>query len=283
VDGVRVTGVAYRSGQTDIEVGAAREVILCGGAINSPQLLMLSGIGPAEQLREHGMPVVMDLPGVGQNLQDHLGLGVAYRSRYVSPIPEASNFTEGDCFVKTRPDLAAPDVQIILGVWDAQGPGKPLEYSIYPLLLRPRSRGWLRLASNDPFVAPLINPKYLSVEADLEVLVQGFKIARAIGEATALDAIRDLEIVPGRWLQSDDAIRALIRETAGTVFHPVGTCAMGNDAAAVVNERLQVHGMQALRVVDAAIMPTLVGGNINAPVLMIAEKGADMIKQDADA
>jgi choline dehydrogenase len=278
-----VTGVAYRHGEEEREVAATREVILCGGAINSPQLLMLSGIGPAGHLRELEIPIVLDLPGVGQNLQDHLAPNVVYRSNYVGSIPETSNYAEGDCFVKTRPDLPAPDLQIIFAVWNGEGPGAPLVYAFGVLLLRPHSRGWLRLASSDPFDAPLIDPNYLSADADLGVLVEGFKIARAIGQAPALDPFRDLETVPGTWLQGEDAIRTLIRETAGTVFHPVGTCAMGNNASAVVNDRLQVHGIQALRVVDASIMPTLVGGNTNAPVLMIAEKAADMIKQDAAA
>ncbi len=180
--------------------------------------------------------------------------------------------------MRTRTDLDLPDVQIILAVWNDEGPGQRLEYSTgQPLLLRPQSRGSLRLASADPFAPPIIDPEYLSVEADVEVLVNGFKIARSIGEAAALDGYRDIETVPGRWLQSDEAIEAFVRENAGTVFHPVGTCAMGPDAAAVVNQRLQVHAIQGLRVVDASIMPTLVGGNTNAPVLMIAEKAADML------
>ena len=281
LDGERVTGVAYQHGEEEREVGASREVILCGGAVNSPQLLMLSGIGPAGHLRERGISTVLDLPGVGQNLQDHLGPDVVYRSKFVGSIPETSNHAEGDCFIKTRPDLPAPDLQIIFLVGNGEGPGAPLLYAFGLQVLRPRSRGWLRLASSDPFDGPLIDPNYLSADADLDLLVEGFKIARAFGQAPALDPFRDLETVPGTWLQDDEAIRTFIRETAGTIFHPVGTCAMGNDASAVVNHRLQVHGIQALRVVDASIMPTLVGGNINAPVLMIAEKAADMIKQDA--
>ena len=278
-NGQRVIGVAYRHGDLAREIPAG-EVILCGGAINSPQLLMLSGIGPAEHLREHEIPVVRDLPGVGQNLQDHVALGLSYRSSHVGSIPVTSNYAEGDGFVRTRTDLGQPDMQIILGV-GSEGPGQRLEYSINSVLLRPQSRGSLSLASADPFAPPIIDPAYLSVDDDAKVLVDGFKLIRSIGETAALDGYRDIETVPGRRLQSDEAIEAFVRETAGTLFHPVGTCAMGPDAAAVVNQRLQVHGIQGLRVVDASIMPTLVGGNTNAPVLMIAEKAADMVKEDA--
>ena len=172
-------------------------------------------------------------------------------------------------------------MQIILGVANAEGPDLPSTYSLLPLVLRPESRGRIRLASGDPLAAPHIDPNYLSVDADLDVLVRGVTMARAIGEATALDPIRDVEIVPGSGVRSVEAVRDFIRESAATVFHPVGTCAMGTGAFAVVDQRLQVHGLQGLRVVDASIMPTITGGNTHAPVTMIAEKAADMIKQDA--
>ena len=281
LDGTRATGVEYVQNGAMHESRADGEVILCGGAVNSPQLLMLSGIGAARHLGEVGIPVSLDLPGVGRNLQDHLSATIDYRSRQAGQIPESSIYVQGDCFVSSRPDHRAPDLQIIFGVWPGARPGDPLTCSLIPILLRPESRGTIRLASDDPFAPPLIQPRYLSAVADLEVLVEGVRIARRIGEAPALAAVLDAETVPGSWLQSDDAIRSFVRERASTVFHPVGTCTMGTDPLAVVDDRLRVHGVQRLRVADASIMPTLVSGNTNAPVMMIAEKGADLIKQDA--
>jgi choline dehydrogenase len=281
LDGKRAVGVAYVKGGEAREAHAEREVILCGGTYNSPQVLMLSGIGAADHLREHGIPAVVDLPGVGQNLQDHLAFSVEYRTKDFGAMLPTSNYAEGEGFVRTQPDLPAPDLQLIFAIWPSLRAGDPLGLSINSVLLRPESRGTIRLASGDPHAAPIIDPNYLSVEADLESLVEGFKLARKIGEGAALDGYRDMEIAPGAWLQSGTAIRAYIRERVLTVFHPVGTCKMGVDALAVVNERLQVHGVEGLRVVDGSIMPTLISGNTNAPIIMIAEKAADMIKADA--
>jgi len=281
----RIVGVTYvQHGQTR-EVRVDKEIILCGGAINSPQILMLSGIGPASHLQEHGLPVIIDLPGVGQNLQDHLYADVIYRATNNSAIPDTSSGTEGIGFINTQSDVPAPDVQFIFFLTyrtsDVGQPTDTLMYSITPVGLRPESRGSLTLASSNPFAAPIINPNYLDHEADLQVLVDGVKIARKIGQAKALDACRGSELQPGEWVQTDEALRTFIREVAWTTYHPVGTCKMGHDPLAVVNDRLQVHGVQGLRVVDASIMPTIVSGNTNAPVIMIAEKAADMIKQDA--
>jgi choline dehydrogenase len=282
VDGKRIVGAAYHQNGNLHEVRASGEVILASGAINSPQLLMLSGIGPARHLRENDIPVVMDLAGVGQNLQDHVTVGLRYNATQIIAMSDASNRAEGNGFVRTLPDLPAPDLQLILVIdilKDANGQSTELTYGIYPVLLRPESRGTLRLASDNPFAPPVIDPHYLDFEGDMQVLMNGFKLARKIGEGKALDTYRGAEIQPGIWLQTDDGIRAFIRENASTVFHPVGTCKMGNDPMAVVNDRLQVHGVQGLRVADASIMPTLVSGNTNAPIIMIAEKAADLIKQ----
>ena len=281
LEGKRAVGVAYTRDGEAHEIRAEKEVILCGGAINSPQVLMLSGIGAAGHLREHGIPVVIDLPGVGQNLQDHLDVSIEYNSTLVGVMPETSNYAEGNGFLKTTPDLSAPDLQLIFVVTPSLTGSATLTYAVYVILLQPESRGTIRLASSDPLVAPLIDPNYLSAEADVETLVEGFKIARRIGEASALDDVRSMEIAPGAWLQSEGAIRAFIRERATTLFHPVGTCKMGVDALSVVNERLQVYGVEGLRVVDGSVMPTITSGNTNAPIIMIAEKAADMIKEDA--
>ncbi len=282
IEDQRAVGLWYVQNGKKHEIRARREIILCGGSINSPQILMLSGIGRVSHLQEYGIPVLMDLPGVGQNLQDHLLISLHYRCLHRIPIAETSNLAEGDCFIKTRPELPAPDLQIIFGVFsytdDSGQTTDDRQYNVVPVVLRPESQGTLSLVSNDPLVPLSIEPGYLASDTDTQVLVDGFKIARKIGRANALAAFRDREIQPGSWLQTDDAIRAFIRETASTVFHPVGTCKMGNDAMAVVNDRLQVHGIQGLRVVDASIMPTLTSGNTNAPVIMIAEKAADLIK-----
>lgn len=227
----------------------------------------------------------MDLPGVGQNLQDHITANVEYRNRPTREIPIAasSNIGEGDGFIKTRLGLPAPDVQLILAlvpyVDDAGRFTSSIRYAIGATLLHPESRGSITLVSKDPTASPAIQPNYLTSEADRQVLLEGFKIARKVGQAEAINPFCDLELQPGIWSQSDDALCAYIRERANTLFHPVGTCKMGSDPMSVVNDRLQVHGVQGLRVVDASIMPTITSGNTNAPVIMIAEKAADLIKQ----
>jgi choline dehydrogenase len=275
MEGKRVVGVAYVQNGAMRESTVQQEVILCGGAINSPQILMLSGIGPAEHLRTQGISVILDIPGVGQNLHDHISVGMSFQATQSIVTAHTSNVAEVDGFIKTRPDLPAPDIQIICGAGtDSAQP----EYWMGATLLRPESRGSIMLASQDAFAAPVIQPNYLENEADMQSLVDGIKFVRKIGHAKALERFRKMEVLPGAWLQTDDAIRAFIRETASTLYHPVGTCKMGSDPMAVVNDRLQVHGVQGLRVVDASIMPAIVSGNTNAPVIMIAEKAADLIK-----
>ena len=302
LDGRRVVGVAYVQKGEVGEVSADKEVILCGGAINSPQLLLLSGIGPAEHLRAMGLSVIVDLPGVGQNLQDHLDVAVAYQCtepisvgtfnraaaeleyRYFRKGPLSVNGSEAGGFLKTRPDLAMPDLQFhfspgwSVGFGHDRPPGHG--FAFWPGLLLPESRGYLQLRSADPLEPPLIQPNYLTSEADQQVLVEGVKIARRLAQTEAFAPFIGEAIKPGPEMQSEAEIRAYIRDNASTVYHPTGTCKMGpdTDPLAVVDPQLRVHGVQGLRVADASIMPTIVNGNTNAPAIMIGEKLADLIR-----
>jgi choline dehydrogenase len=298
--GSRASGVAYlQDGQTQ-QAYANREIILCGGAINSPQLLLLSGIGPANHLRQMGIPVRVDLPGVGHNLQDHLDVPVAYECiepislsqswaaaelayRYFRKGPLACNGGEAGAFLKTQPDLPLPDLQfhfapgwsVGFGVVRPQGHG----FTFWPALLLPQSKGYLELKTADPLQHPRIQPNYLTHEAEFDVLIYGIKLARQLAQTEAFAPFIGAEIQPGTAVQSDDEMREYIRQSASTVFHPVGTCQMGVGKTAVVNPQLQVIGVEGLRVVDASVMPTIPNGNTNAPVIMIAEKAADLIQQ----
>jgi choline dehydrogenase len=296
----RASGVVcVRDGEEE-EILASREVILCAGSINSPQLLLLSGIGSAEQLQAHGISVVTHLPGVGENLQDHLLVPVCYTcSRPVSLAsarslgnllkfillkrgPLTSNVGEAVAFYKTQEGLSAPDLEMAFtpaSFLDQQSHG----FTLGPILLAPQSRGYLALRSSDPHQALCIQPNYLEQSADLQVLIAGVKLARHIASAQALAPYRGEEVSPGVQVQSDEEIADFIREYATTVYHPVGTCKMGSDARAVVDSELRVRGVQNLRVVDASIMPTLVRGHTNAAAIMIAEKAADLIKDVACA
>jgi choline dehydrogenase len=305
LDKRRVVGVEFiRDGRTE-RFNATREVILSGGAINSPQLLMLSGIGPAEHLNSHAIPVVLDLPGVGENLQDHLMISVAYES--TKPIsmataesfgnilkymlfkrgPLTSNVGEAGGFVKTSPDLPIPDLQLLFGpvYYLNHGFTRPEGhgFTIVSTLLRPQSRGHITLRSVDPLDPPVIQPNYLAEEADLKVLVEGVKLARRLASARAFDPFRGAEVCPGSSAVNDLEISEFIRETVETLYHPVGTCKMGSDSTAVVDDRLKVRGMEGLRVVDASVMPEITGGNTNAPTIVIAEKAAEMIKVTSDS
>lgn len=301
-DGKRAVGVIYEHADETIEASANREVILCGGTINSPQLLMLSGIGPTDHLHEHGIEVVEPLPGVGRNLQDHLNAGVVYECTQPITLEDAdslwnlakyflfkrgmltSNTAESGGFALTAPDLDAPDVQFHFGPVDFISPGfdnprEGHEFAIGALLLRPESRGRVTLRSPDPFDDPAIDPQYLSSDNDLDTLLDGVKLAREIARAEPFDDYRGADIMPGD-AESDDEIIDHIRETAITIGHPVGTCKMGDDDMAVVDDQLRVHGVEGLRVVDASIMPTIPRGNTNAPTIMIAEKAADFINEE---
>jgi len=307
-EGRHATGVlAVRNGRQQL-LRARRDVILAGGTFGSPQLLMASGIGPAAHLRELGIHVVHDLPGVGGNLQDHLdmslqkrvevpelfGLSLAGAARLLSEMLRyrreragmlSSNLAEAGGFVRSRPELPEPDLQLqfVVGMIDDHmrrlhfGHG----YACQLRALRPRSRGQVRLASPDMREAPLIDPRYLSDPRDLEDLVAGVKIVRRILAQPQLACFggRELHSAHLRGDGSDDeTIREWIRARADTGYHPVGTCRMGMDALAVVDPQLRVRGVEGLRVVDASIMPTLVGGNANAPAIMIGERAHDLIR-----
>ena len=302
-DGTRAVGVEFQREDGSIErVCTWREVILCGGAVNSPQLLMLSGVGAGDRLQELGIPVVVDLPGVGKNLQDHSVTGVVYECTQpisldaVNPLtntlqyllfrrgPLTSNVGEAGGFVKTRSDLPVPDLQLHFapayfvnhGFTQPKGNG----FTLGSTPLRPQSRGYIDLRSRDPFAPPTIQPNYLSSEADLQVVRSGIALSRKILQAAAFDGVRGGEFLPGIEVQSDADIDEYIRAYTETLYHPVGTCKMGRDRMAVVNDRLQVFGTQGLRVVDASILPTIVSGNTNAPTIAIAEKAADTIIGD---
>jgi len=306
-NGKRAVGVAYRKGGEDRTVEARREVILSGGAFNSPQLLMLSGVGPAAHLAEHGIPLVHDLPGVGRNLQDHLDFIMAWKSddtdmvglgwdglkALVRNIGQwrkdgtglvSSTFAEAGAFLKTDHALDRPDIQLHFVIAIVDDHARKLHwgygFSCHVCVLRPHSVGEVRLASADPLVAPLIDPRYLSDPRDLAVLIKGAKKMREILDGPALAPYRGKELYtrPG---MSDAEWESHIRARADTIYHPVGTCKMGVDAFAVVDARLKVRGLEGLRVVDASIMPTLIGGNTNAPTIMIAEKAAAMIRAAA--
>jgi choline dehydrogenase len=306
--GERAVGVAYRRQGRMQEVKARREVILSAGAIQSPRLLMLSGVGDSAQLGKHGINVHHHLPGVGQNLQDHLDIilvqactqpvsyGITWRNVLRGGVDLAryllsgrgmftTNGAEGCGVARSAPDEALPDLQFHFSPGKLRDHARDLRflcgdgYSLHVCNLRPKSRGEIRLTGADPFAPPDIRANYLSHPEDMEHMVDGFKLARRILSARAFDAYRGREILPGSEVVSDEQIRQFIRTGAETIYHPVGTCKMGTDALAVVDASLRVRGIDALRVVDASIMPRLVGGNTNAPTVMIAEKGGDMIKE----
>lgn len=301
--GHRATGVAYAHQGVLRQARAEREVLISAGAINSPQLLLLSGIGPASEIRPLGIAVHRDLPGVGKNLQDHLDINVihactepitldgsasgfgalktALRFAVLRSGPGVSNIAEAGAFLQSGPDAATPDLQLhfipayVVDHGRRKMPGHGM--TLHVCYLRPGSRGEIRLHSADPADPPLIDPGYLSVAADLTPLIAGIRRARDIYARAPLRRYLGAEVFPGSGRQSDAELGEFIRGAAETEYHPVGTCAMGTGAQAVVDPELKVHGVDGLRVVDASIMPTLVSGNTNAPTIMIAEKAAELI------
>jgi choline dehydrogenase-like flavoprotein len=309
MDGRRAVGVeVLREGVIEV-IKARKEVALCGGAFNSPQLLMLSGIGDPVELARHGIAVKHALPGVGKNLQDHLDFILSYKSKetdvfgigavgavnLVKAIFEwrktgkgmvATPFAEGGAFIRTTPEASRPDVQLhfVISITDDHARKLHLGYgfSCHVCVLRPASRGEVRLADNDPQSAPEIDPRFLSAETDVATLLRGVHKMRGLLRSSALARYRDKEIYTAD-ATTDAQLLAHIRARADTIYHPVGTCKMGTDAMAVVDPELRVHGLVGLRVVDASVIPTLIGGNTNAPTIMIAERAAEWMRSGESA
>jgi choline dehydrogenase len=307
-DGRRATGVEYLVGDDKRIAHANAEVIVAGGAFNSPQLLQLSGLGPAELLRSHGIPVVAHMPGVGDGLSDHyfgrlvfrckepITLNDAVRSwrQGAAAVLQYALFRRGyfampaisaGCFARVLPSAATPDIQLSIALYslktmaDALDPFSGITGTC--CLLRPESRGYVRIKSADPRQPPAINPNYLAAAKDRDTLVAGAKAVRRLFKAPAMARHIAEEFEPGPGCDSDDELLDFIRRRGSTVYHPVSTCRMGPDSKAVVDERLKVRGFERLRVIDASIMPTVVSGNTNAATIMIAEKGADMLLEDS--
>jgi choline dehydrogenase len=303
LDKDRAMGVRYVVDGRDEVARCSREIILSGGAVNSPQLLMLSGIGPADHLKSVGIRPLHDLPGVGGNLQDHLDVALLqycktndtydrrnklwalYQYMVNKKGPGTSPIAESGGFVRTQPGLSAPDVQFhflpVMVVDHGRTQMKQNGYSLHICTLRPESRGTIRLKSSNPNEHPLIDANYLAERRDLDTLKEGFKIGRDIFSAVAFDRYRGEEFMPGAGVKTDAELEQWIRARCETIYHPVGTCKMGpdNDPMAVVDHRCRVRGLVGLRVVDASVMPTLVGGNTNAPTIMIAERVAGFMQE----
>ena len=308
-EGRRAARVEYKQNGTLRTARARKEILVSSGAYNSPQLLQLSGVGPADLLRSHGIDVVLDAPGVGSDLQDHMQVRIvtrcyaaASRSTTSSPAPSRSAMagvqwaalrkgpltiaagTSG-AFFKTNPRLASPDIQIHFIPFSTDKMGEKLHpfsgFSASVCQLRPESRGTLRIKSADPSQPPEIRINYLATETDRRAFIDGLNILRGILAAPALKPYSVEEVYPGSKVVSDEDLLEFCRKTGSTVYHPTSTCRMGNDPLAVVDQRLKVRGIEGLRVVDASVMPDLMSGNTNAPTIMIAEKASDMILADA--
>lgn len=281
IDGDRATGVDYFNGTQVVRVQATREVILSAGAIDSPKLLMLSGIGEASQLKAHGIEVLHALPGVGANLCDHPGSGVVFGLKAPMELPPSSIVAEAGLFMKSavHNDGFDSDIQFFAMPAPiqvaARGPSQAV--AIVAQTCRPKSRGRVSLRSADPMDMPVVNPAYLTHPYDLALQIEGLRAARRIAAAEPLKELISPEMSPGAASDSDAALEIAVRSTSGCIWHPVGTCRMGQGPDAVVDARLQVHGIRGLRVVDASVMPQIISGNTNAPTIMIAEKAADLI------
>ena len=306
-EGRRAAGVVYRHAGSDATVRARREVLLCAGAVQTPQLLQLSGVGPQALLAEFGIPLVHELPGVGQNLQDHLQARVIFEC--TRPIttnddlkslwrtlrmgleyvltrggPMAVGINQGGIFARADPAAATPDLQFHIATLSSDMAGSPPHafsgFTMSVCQLRPESRGFVRLKSADPLTPPAIQPNYLAAAKDRTTLVAGIKLARRLAATRALAPYVRREYRPGVEASSEEALLAFARDKGATIFHPSGTCKMGSDALAVVDSALRVYGVERLRVVDCSVMPTLTSGNTNLPVIMIAEKAADLILRE---
>ncbi|WP_299358561.1 choline dehydrogenase [uncultured Paracoccus sp.] len=307
IEGGRATGVVYREkGGAEQQVFAGAEVVLASGAIGSPQLLMLSGVGDAGHLREQGISVVADLPGVGRNLQDHLqarlvfkcnektlndevrsllnqaGIALRYAISRSGPMAMAASLATG--FLRTSENLETPDIQFHVQPWSADSPGEGVHpfsaFTTSVCQLRPESRGEIRLKSSDPKTYPAIRPNYLATDTDQRTIVEGIRIARRIAGMEPLRSKITEEYRPGLAAQTDDELLEWARNTATTIYHPTGTCKMGSGRDSVVDARLRVRGINGLRVADCSIMPEIVSGNTNAPAIMIGEKASDLIIED---
>lgn len=307
----RAVGVHYRQGGVDKFAACRGEVLLSAGSIQSPQLLQLSGIGPASLLQKHGIPVIHDLAGVGENLQDHLQIRLIFEVNrpttndalnswfgqaklglqwlFNRSGPLAVGINQGGCFMRALPNEAkTPDIQFHIATLSADMAGG----SVHPFSgmtfsvcqLRPEARGHIRIRSADPFEPPEMQPNYLSTDLDRRTAVAGLQSARAIANSPAMKRYIKREVKPGPDVADDAGLLEFCRNNGATIFHPTGTCAMGTDplAGAVVDERLRVYGIESLRVIDCSAMPTLVSGNTNAPAVMMAEKAVDMIRADAN-
>jgi len=308
LEGKRAVGVEYVQDGAVRHARAAKEVLVAAGSIQSPQLLQLSGIGPAALLQSFGIAVAHDLPGVGENLQDHLGGRVVYRCTRCNTINEVSRSWRLQAlagaqylfarkgmlmmgagpiglFVRTRPELESPDVWYQFLAGSSPKAGDPMHEfpgcTAVAIPCRPESRGWLRIKSPNPEVPPAIQPNYLATQADRDTMLAGIRIGRQVMQTKAMRRLAPEEFLPGPEAASDAALLDYVRATSGTTFHPTSTCMMGRHPAAVVDEQLRVHGMSGLRVVDASIMPTVVSGNTNAATIMIAEKASAMIQRSA--
>ncbi len=281
-EGTRAIGVEYLHECTLHQVSVNQEVILSAGAFDSPKLLMLSGIGDAAQLQAMGLSVVADLPGVGQNLQDHILVCVVQESTQDVHPEITSNGIEAGLFLHSEGNIeVAPDLQCFFGPIQFLAPGYAPASSGFTgavSLTRLQNIGSVSLRSPDPKDPPILQMNYLQSQADVQKLVEGIKLIRQLFQTSVFDEFRGQEIAPGANVQSDEALEAYIRDTCSTVWHPVGTCKMGTDPMAVVDPELRVHGIAGLRVVDASIMPTITTGNTNAPTIMIGEKATDLIK-----
>ncbi len=303
-EGKKAVGIAYIKDGKTVEIKAEKEIILAGGAFATPQLMLLSGIGPVDELKKHGIEVVHELPGVGQNLHDHIDYVVAHKSNSRETMGISlggvvdltrgifewrknrtgiisSPLAERGGFLKTDPALNRPDIQLhfVIGPLDDHARKTLLGhgYSCHVCVLRPKSRGRVGLNSSDPFAAPLIDPNFLSEREDVEILIKGVKMTQKIFDAPAFDPYRGKPLYPVD-MTSDTAIVDAFRSRADTVYQPVVSCKMGIDPMAVVDPELKVHGVDGLRIADASIMPSVIGGNTNAPTIMIGEKATDMIR-----